>query len=183
MLRVGRPGAHAMVWPGIASGWINVAAERHDTEPALRVEEWEEASEASLSGEATGQHPVARVFVSSDEPVGGPHPSQLSEAGEAVRVRVHGRGRQVNPDGVDFEPEEEYLVQVWPAPLAPFRTLKAPEAPDRARLCRAEAAASSARRRVAPRVALHGQDVVAPASQWAMSALVSADIFADLSVP
>gem|GEM_PF-3389751 len=44
-------------------------------------------------------------------------PVVVAEKGTTVRLRVHARGRgSEHYDDAVFEPVEDYLIQVWPAP-------------------------------------------------------------------
>ena len=53
-------------------------------------------------------------------------PVVVAEKGTTVRLRVHARGRgSEHYDDAVFEPVEDYLIQVWPAPDSPAVVLKA----------------------------------------------------------
>ncbi|MBC6471159.1 hypothetical protein [Actinomadura alba] len=103
----------AAVQTGIAQGDVRLTVEVHDQAPPVDLTGWEEAAEVTLES-ATGQMVVAAVMAHTpDFPVLTPHgPGHY-------RVRVHARGRDTAVDAVVFEPVEDYLIQVWPAPTAP----------------------------------------------------------------
>jgi hypothetical protein len=107
-----------MVTPGIASGVVHVEVEVLEEEPARSWADWDDVSEASVDGTRD-----ARLvwIISGDDTFG----AVVSQESGPVRVRVLGRGRAANYDGVDWEPLEEYLLQVWPAEYGPLVTLKA----------------------------------------------------------
>jgi len=96
---------------------VHVAVELLDGPPRSVADDWTEVSEVSL---AAGPSPV--WLVGGDFLEG----HLLSEQEAEARVRVHARGRTRNPDGVDSEPFEEYLVKLWPAPHAAPRIIREP---------------------------------------------------------
>lgn len=113
---------------GAASGSVWVDVEALDAAPAQVDPAWEDVAELSLTV-ATGLLRV-RGWGST-----GPTTDRLDTSGPGTyRVRVHARGRDARPDGVAFEPEEEFLLQAWPAPLEPPVTLRATSQAARAEL-------------------------------------------------
>ena len=107
-----------MVNPGIAVGYVHVEVEALQEEPARSWAPWDDVSEASVDG-TIDAGPVWIIDATDS------YGAVVSEESGPVRVRVHGRGRAANFDGVDSEPREEYLLQCWPADYGPLATLKA----------------------------------------------------------
>jgi hypothetical protein len=107
----------AIIFTGVHTGKVAVSVEVYDTQPEqLNTADWEEVVEASMEA-ITG-----RVMVTGGPTAGMPpdHLPVLSASGAGpYRVRVHARGRDTNVDGTAFEPVEDYLVMVWPAPAMP----------------------------------------------------------------
>lgn len=102
----------AAVQTGIAQGDVRLTVEIHQHAPPVELDEWEDAVEVTL--EATKGHMVVAA-VMDDAPE---FPTLTPFGPGYYRARVHARGRDAAPDGVVFEPVEDYLVQVWPAPAA-----------------------------------------------------------------
>jgi hypothetical protein len=99
----------AIVVTGASSGLVSVAVEVREVAPAaLDTNAWDEVVDVTLEA-TTGRVRVAAPMADApDLPVltpFGPGP---------YRVRVHARGRDIAPDGVAFEPVEDYLVITWP---------------------------------------------------------------------
>lgn len=110
----------AIIRTGIHTGVVRLTVEpRADAPPARLNEDWEAIVEVSLQAPA-GQLRVATLIVQLAEPF-----PVLTPAGAGdYRVRVHARGRDTDIDGTAFEPVEDYLVQVWPAPPGPQHVYK-----------------------------------------------------------
>ncbi len=114
----------ATIFTGISQGSVGITVESFASAPPADLDNWEEVAEISVEAEPVPQDlsPVpfedrrAEMNITSllsdqpDLPVlnpGGPGP---------YRVRVSANRRGHNWDGVDEEPVEEYLIQVWPEP-------------------------------------------------------------------
>ncbi|WP_406358548.1 hypothetical protein [Streptomyces sp. NBC_00658] len=107
-LAIAQPGIVVVV-TGASSGRVSVAVEVREAPPAeLDANAWDEVVDVTLEA-TTGRVRVASLMADAPElPVltpFGPGP---------YRVRVHARGRDIAPDGVAFEPVEDYLVITWP---------------------------------------------------------------------
>jgi hypothetical protein len=112
----------AVILTGIHTGVANLAVEIHREPPDVDTADWDDVVEVSLRA-TNGRATVAALMSRApDLPV-------LTPDGPGdYRLRVHARGRDTAPDGVAFEPFEDYLIAVWPAPFAPERTYKLTDA-------------------------------------------------------
>ncbi|MER7768714.1 hypothetical protein [Kitasatospora sp. NPDC096140] len=108
----------ATILTGTAFGNIALTYEPCPTEPALHLDGWDDVVEVGMVFATTRAGFAGHGF--QDDPITTLPP--LSAAGPgSYRVRVHVRGRN---EGLDLEdnygdPVEFYLVQAWPAPVAP----------------------------------------------------------------
>jgi hypothetical protein len=110
----------AVIHTGVHSGVIHAEVHALTAPPAtLDTDVWDDVAEVSIHT-STGQ---LRIGCLGKDPV---EPFPLLTPGEAgdYRIRVHTRGRDTDIDGVAFEPVEDYLIQVWPAPPAAERVYK-----------------------------------------------------------
>lgn len=112
----------AVVHTGIAMGDARLTVEARTGPPApasVSLTAWDAIAEISL--EAPHGHLAVQPLMNpleDDFPV-------LTPAGPGTyRVRVHARGRDSNYDLAVSEPCEDYLVQVWPAPVTPGRVFR-----------------------------------------------------------
>lgn len=99
---------------GINSGVVTVDVETHDDAPEDPAPSWEDCVEVSLEA--------------ADLTLSGPmdeNPVDLPPLDGPSRVRILARGRGQNRDGVDFEPHEQYLLQLWPAQIRAATTIRA----------------------------------------------------------
>jgi hypothetical protein len=119
----------AVIYTGIAAGFVSVSVDVRSEPPVVVDDPWEEIIEVSLDEAPIPVDPRASIL-------GGIRGSDrrgfrivgllsgvegfpvLNPAGGPCRLRVHARGRDRNWDGVDKEPREEYLLVAWPAPLS-----------------------------------------------------------------
>jgi len=127
----------AIVYTGIAAGFVHVSVEVRTDAPAEVDDSWEEIIEVSLDEAPPARHHpgVAELLRVSRDHLGiDPEPRGLRIAGlmsgvadpfpilnparGACRLRVHARGRAINWDGTDTEAREEYLLVAWPAPVS-----------------------------------------------------------------
>lgn len=103
---------HAVViFTGIHSGVASVAVEARDARPPRPdTDSWDEVVEVGVRAPTGYLKVIALMADPPDLPI-------LSLAGPGdYRVRVHARGRDTMPDGVAFEPVEDYLLVVWSDP-------------------------------------------------------------------
>lgn len=103
-----------VICTGISMGWANVSVQVcwHPPEQ-VDANAWDEIVEHTVET-ATGLMRVTSVM--SDAP---DLPLLTPQGPGTYRVRVHARGRDIAPDGVAFEPAEDYLLIVWPAEPQP----------------------------------------------------------------
>ncbi len=119
----------AIIYTGIAAGFVNVSVDVRSDAPGEIDDSWEEIIEVSLEEAPVPVNPRASVLgrnrgsdlrgfkiVGLMSGVDG-FPV-LNPDGGPCRLRVHARGRDLNWDGVDEEPREEYLLVAWPAPVS-----------------------------------------------------------------
>ncbi|WP_243740535.1 DUF4240 domain-containing protein [Streptomyces sp. 8K308] len=93
-------------------GTVAVTAELWDGPPPLDVEGWQDVAEVSASWESPFMDFATNQREDDEEavlPLPGPG---------GYRVRAHGRNRDDGHPRGDDDPPEEYLVQVWAAPVA-----------------------------------------------------------------
>ncbi|WP_456788384.1 hypothetical protein [Cellulomonas sp. P5_C5] len=111
----------AAVLTGVASGTVRLTCVALDEAPVGVDPGWEDVSEVSLR--TTDTPLVAAVWdVGDDAEVA----DRLDGHGAGMyRLRVHARGRDIDVDGVAFEPFEDYLIFGWPAAYQPPETLRA----------------------------------------------------------
>ncbi|MFH8371387.1 hypothetical protein [Streptomyces sp. NPDC018031] len=99
----------AWVSTGIHTGYVRIRAEVLSAAPSVEEADWEEIVEISvrsLEGD---------LRITSDGEITPDTLPTLNAQGPGwYRVRVHARGRSINPDGVAEEPTEEYLITCWP---------------------------------------------------------------------
>lgn len=100
----------ALITTGIHTGNVTVTLHPADTDPGQDTAEWDEISEVTFKS-TTGEAYLDTTNGPADED------ENLAHAGRGkYGLRIHARGRDLNPDGVqdDDEPGEEYLIQIWP---------------------------------------------------------------------
>ncbi|MDJ1134516.1 hypothetical protein [Streptomyces iconiensis] len=103
-----------VILTGIASGDVTVNLEiRRQPPDTVDLDPWDEVVDHSLVA------PIGEVRVLCVDDVPPDFPVLSQQGPGSYRVRVHARGRDTAPDGVTFEPVEEYHLTVWPAPAAP----------------------------------------------------------------
>lgn len=99
----------AYILTGIHTGRVNVQTRITSTPPPADAEEWEEVVEVSVHAEGVD---LALSYFGGEGPS---EPPALSDQGPGwYRMRVHARGRSLEPDGVSEEPIEDYLITAWP---------------------------------------------------------------------
>jgi hypothetical protein len=111
----------AFIHTGVHSGQVKLMIQVRDGQP-LRIDwGWDEVVEVTLHAS------VGDVNVASIMGIGMPpsYPRLTPQGPGDYRIRVHARGRDTDIDGTAFEPFEEYLIQLWPAPSAPEKIYKA----------------------------------------------------------
>jgi hypothetical protein len=102
------------------SGDMSVIAEVHHDSPLLDAAAWEDVSEVSVQISEEPLLICSFGFVPiSDVPLGEAH-------GGTYRLRIHGRNRDlVHSRGLGSKgPDEQHLIQLWPAPQQPAATIK-----------------------------------------------------------
>lgn len=109
----GLPGA-AIIHTGISSGPVNVMIEKTPEPKPVETAGWDEVVDVSIEIGNDG----LRVSALMDDVPDSLSMLTLPSAG-TYRIRVHARGRDTNTDLAVLEPCEDYLIQVWPAPLEP----------------------------------------------------------------
>lgn len=99
-----------VIFCSTSSGFARLFLELWEDPPAaLDVDAWDEVVDHSVESR------TGHMIVS---PMGDTSPGlpELTPSGPGhYRIRVHARGRDIDPDGVASEPNEEYLFAVWPA--------------------------------------------------------------------
>jgi len=107
----------ACVLAGINCGTILLSVLQADADPGPDTATWEEAEETDLAT-PTGDFRCSALMGDTGEDPQEPYETNLAHAGPGeYRLRLHARGRDINPDGVQDEEEpitEDYLLQVWP---------------------------------------------------------------------
>jgi hypothetical protein len=104
----------AVISTGIHTGYVRVRVDLTTAAPHEDNSSWEEVVEAGVHA------PHGHLRVDSFEQGTVTTLPLLSAAGPGwYRLRVHARGRQTNPDGVQNQPVEDYLLSIWPAPPSP----------------------------------------------------------------
>ncbi|MGX2997390.1 hypothetical protein JNUCC64_24530 [Streptomyces sp. JNUCC 64] len=107
----------AWILTGIHTGSVTVRAENHPDAPPVDPGPWEEIVEASVHS-PDGEMSVDPGYVVGDPPY-------LASRGTGwYRLRVYAHGRGLNPDGVNAEPAERYLIQSWPRDWTAQRILR-----------------------------------------------------------
>ncbi|MGP3957357.1 hypothetical protein ACTWPT_15255 [Nonomuraea sp. 3N208] len=107
-LTASAPGA-AVILTGIHTGVVDVTVQLTDSPPATTAEGWDEVEEVELIT-FTGEMRVCGLM--SDLPEALPNLTPLGPG--RYGMRVHVRGRDLDPAAVPAVPFEFYLVTVWP---------------------------------------------------------------------
>lgn len=100
----------ALITTGIHTGNVTITLHPAATDPGQDKAQWDEISEVTFKS-TTGEAYLDTTNGPADQD------ENLAHAGPGkYRLRVHSRGRDLDPDGVegDGEPGEEYLIQMWP---------------------------------------------------------------------
>lgn len=101
----------ACVLTGINSGSVLLSAHLSDTDPGPDPGTWDDMTTAELAA-PTGDFRDSALIGDRGE-------TNLAHAGPGTYgLRLHARGRDINPDGVQGENgpiTERYLLQVWPS--------------------------------------------------------------------
>lgn len=109
-----------IIFTGIHTGDARLTVEARNGPPTeVSAEAWDEIVEVSFDAS------IGRMAVSAlGDDVTDPFPILTHVGAGSYRARVHARGRDTDIDGTVFEPVEDYLIQIWPAPPAPQRIYK-----------------------------------------------------------
>ncbi|WP_329028357.1 hypothetical protein [Streptomyces sp. NBC_00690] len=110
----------AVISTGIHTGTGRVRVALLAAEPSSTADAWEEIVEVSVHSSQ------GRLRVDAFEEGAVESLPILSTAGPGwYRLRVHARGRTINPDGIQRDPVEDYHLAVWQAPPSPTTILRA----------------------------------------------------------
>ncbi|MER5618567.1 hypothetical protein [Streptomyces sp. NPDC002215] len=105
------------VLAGINCGTVLLSALQTDADPGPDSAPCDETEETDLTS-STGDFRYSALMGNTGENPQEPYEINLAHAGPGkYRLRLHARGRDINPDGVQSEDEpiaEHYLLQVWP---------------------------------------------------------------------
>lgn len=109
----------AYILTGIHTGRVNVETRITSTPPPADTEGWEEVVEVSVHAD---EFDLGLNYFQGEGP---DEPPALSDQGPGwYRMRVHARGRSLEPDGVSQEPIEDYLITAWPQQPAASTVLR-----------------------------------------------------------
>ncbi|UXY32172.1 hypothetical protein [Streptomyces sp. HUAS TT20] len=112
----------AWILTGINTGNVRVRAEVLDAAPSVDTASWDEIVEISV------QSVLGDLRIHSGYEITPDNLPVLNPRGpDWYRMRVHARGRSVNPDGVSQEPVEDYLITIWPREQAASEVLRTSE--------------------------------------------------------
>ncbi|MGW3167875.1 hypothetical protein ACWC9Q_34790 [Streptomyces sp. NPDC001142] len=107
----------ACVLTGINCGTVLLSVLQAETDPGPDTAPWDDVAETVLDAPVGGFRYKALMGNTGEGPQE-PYETNLAHAGPgAYRLRLHARGRGINPDGVQDQDEpitEHYLLQVWP---------------------------------------------------------------------
>jgi hypothetical protein len=104
----------ARILTGTAEGQLRLTLEEYAEAPPLRLEGWDEIVEVSQRSD-TGEVAVPFPFLTYPIAL----PKVRVSPGGLIRLRIHGRGRdEAATHERVYEPVEEHLLQMWPAPEA-----------------------------------------------------------------
>jgi hypothetical protein len=108
---VGATEGAVLVRTGCGGGWVNLRVELHTVRPAPETAGWDDAVEISYRTAVGQSHVRSRRGGGTDFP-------RISFRGPgSYRIRVHARGRHLPTVGAAPDRAEDYLLQVWAAPL------------------------------------------------------------------
>lgn len=108
----------AVISTGIHTGYVRVRVHLTTAAPHEDDSPWEEIVEVSVHA----RHGHLRVD-SFEQGTVSALPLLSTEGPGWYRLRVQTRGRQTNPDSVQNDPVEDYLLTIWPAPPSPTTIL------------------------------------------------------------
>ncbi|MEW2350887.1 hypothetical protein AB0904_24850 [Streptomyces sp. NPDC006684] len=116
---------HLFACAGISAGHAMISFELSPTPLAPdESQSWEDVTELDYTSTLGTAHLTACMGPDEDSDDMDAYEVNLASNGPGTyRTRLHARGRDINPDGVqeDGEPvAEHYLLQVWPTPSAPI---------------------------------------------------------------
>jgi hypothetical protein len=98
------------IFTGASSGHVMVEVDPRETPPPPPGDSdyWDEIVETSVYSPA-GQLKVACLMADAPD-----FPLLTTTGPGDYRIRASAKGRDIKPDGVAFEPIEEYYIVVWP---------------------------------------------------------------------
>ncbi|MEN3611646.1 hypothetical protein [Plantactinospora sp. ZYX-F-223] len=108
-----------LVRTGCGGGWVNLTVELHAERPAAETAGWDDAVEISYRTE------VGQSHVRSARGGGTDFPRVSFRGAGSYRIRVHARGRHFCVGRPVAGRVEDYLLQVWPAPVGRTEILRA----------------------------------------------------------
>lgn len=104
---------------GTHTGFLRVALAVLDAPPAEVAEGWQTVVEVAL--EPTGEGFAVTDWGTGPDPA---LPEVPTAEGRRLRLRAHARHRDVAYDGATGDPQEEYLLLLWPDDAAEGRVLR-----------------------------------------------------------
>ncbi|GAA4974074.1 hypothetical protein GCM10023334_099840 [Nonomuraea thailandensis] len=112
-LTASAPGA-AVIRTGIHTGVVDVTVQLADAPPATTAEGWDEVEEVELIT-FTGEMRLRGLMGHLPEAL----PNLTPHGPGRYGMRVHARGRDIDPCAVPSVPFEFYLVTIWPIEVGP----------------------------------------------------------------
>ncbi|EPH46028.1 hypothetical protein STRAU_0909 [Streptomyces aurantiacus JA 4570] len=103
---------------GIRSGDVQVTVAAYSSTPEADPGPWQEVTELSIHS-PSGEVLVGALMDDLEDEL----PSLAVGGSDHHRLRIHARGRDTAIDLTPDEITEHYLIQCWPAPPAPPRSL------------------------------------------------------------
>ncbi|MEV0589762.1 hypothetical protein [Nonomuraea sp. NPDC050310] len=112
-LTASAPGA-AVILTGIHTGLVDVTVQLADARPASTAQGWDEVEEVELIS-FTGETRVAGLMGHLPQAL----PNLTPHGPGRYGMRVHARGRDIDPSAVPNVPFEFYLLTIWPIEVGP----------------------------------------------------------------
>lgn len=112
-LTASAPGA-AVILTGIHTGVVDVTVQLADAPPATTVGGWDEVEDVELIS-FTGETRLGGLMGHLPEAL----PNLTPHGPGRYGMRVHARGRHIDPSAVPSVPFEFYLVTIWPIEVGP----------------------------------------------------------------
>jgi hypothetical protein len=109
LVHVGTEAGGAVIYTGVAAGFVQVELRAFQTRPPLDLTSWDEVVEVSIA--IPGDTLAAPNLWTEDDRQS---PEPLSLASGDYRMRCHALGRDVAFDAAVRKSKEKYLIKVWP---------------------------------------------------------------------